>query len=129
MGLVEYENYETFMGMHTRQTQVDDVKVAKSLLEGSPMPEFLGVALEQQLLTRRLPLGRRGSGTREAVDSLARPALLIDALNCLTDGVTTIYWQDRPGNEISLGGTQEDDRIGNVAGVSIPSKRDLLESF
>ena len=53
MGFVEHETYQTFMGMRTRQTKVDDVKLVKLLLAGSPMPEFLEVALEQQLLDRR----------------------------------------------------------------------------
>jgi heme-degrading monooxygenase HmoA len=43
--LVEHESYETFMAMHTSPTQAEANRRVKSLLDGSPTPEFYEVVL------------------------------------------------------------------------------------
>lgn len=43
--LVEHESYETFMAMHTSDTQAGFRKRIEPLLEGNPVPEFYEVVL------------------------------------------------------------------------------------
>lgn len=41
--VVEHENYDTFMAMHTSPTQAEANRRVKPLLDGSPTPKFYQV--------------------------------------------------------------------------------------
>lgn len=45
VGLVEHESRETFMAMHTSNTQGDANKRVKPLFDGDPTPEFYEVVM------------------------------------------------------------------------------------
>ncbi len=44
--IVEHENYETFLAMHTSPAQAEASKRIQSLLDGDPKPEFYEVVVE-----------------------------------------------------------------------------------
>ncbi len=49
MGMIKHESYETFMAMHTSLTQAEAGQRVKSLLDGSPTPEFYEVLMGQAI--------------------------------------------------------------------------------
>lgn len=46
VGLVEHESYETFMAMHTSETQAELRKRAQPLFDGNPLPSFYDAVIE-----------------------------------------------------------------------------------